>query len=170
MSSLRHSEGQGSLANCRPRGHKDLDTTKPLNNNTELLKLGLNVNAPWGLWLKPFSNSGFSSRIMCFFRVMSGNLQNFTKTSSQKAEDTVFRFYKHVRGCACRKVEALGKRHRAHVKRVKTLLLTQLSQWRGRWELTGFVINGQDLSAAWFHTIVFLAKNKNHHFSTQKWE
>ena len=46
MSSLRHSEGQGSLANCCPQGHKDLDTTKPLNNDNELLELGLNVNAP----------------------------------------------------------------------------------------------------------------------------
>ena len=47
MSSLRDSEGQGSLANCSPQGHKDLDTTKQLNNdNNKLLELGLNVNAP----------------------------------------------------------------------------------------------------------------------------
>ena len=32
----------------------------------------------------------------------------------------------------CHKVEALGKRHRADVKRVKTLLMTQLSQQLGR--------------------------------------
>ena len=25
--------GQGSLACCNPRGHKELDTTEPLNNN-----------------------------------------------------------------------------------------------------------------------------------------
>ena len=32
--------------NCSPQGHKDLDTTKQLDNENELLELGLNVNAP----------------------------------------------------------------------------------------------------------------------------
>ena len=31
---LGDSEGQGSLACCRPRGHKELDTTERLNNNS----------------------------------------------------------------------------------------------------------------------------------------
>ena len=30
---LRDSEGRGSLACCSPWGHKESDTTKPLNNN-----------------------------------------------------------------------------------------------------------------------------------------
>ena len=30
---LGDSEGQGSLACCNPRGHEELDTTEPLNNN-----------------------------------------------------------------------------------------------------------------------------------------
>ena len=29
-----YSEGQGSLACCRPRGYKELDTTDQLNNNS----------------------------------------------------------------------------------------------------------------------------------------
>ena len=33
------SEGQGGLACCRPRGHKELDTTKRLNNNSFNLQL-----------------------------------------------------------------------------------------------------------------------------------
>ena len=32
-------EGQGSLACCSPWGHKDLDTTEPLNNNNESSRL-----------------------------------------------------------------------------------------------------------------------------------
>ena len=31
---LRDGEGQGSLACCSLWGHKELDTTEPLNNNT----------------------------------------------------------------------------------------------------------------------------------------
>ena len=30
---LGDGEGQGSLACCSPRGHKESDTTEPLNNN-----------------------------------------------------------------------------------------------------------------------------------------
>ena len=32
-----NSEGQGNLASCSPRGHKELDVTEPLNNNTNCL-------------------------------------------------------------------------------------------------------------------------------------
>ena len=35
---LGDSEGQGSLACCRPRGHKELDTTERLNNNSNNIK------------------------------------------------------------------------------------------------------------------------------------
>ena len=33
---LGYSEGQGSLVCCSPCGHKDLDITDQLNNNTQL--------------------------------------------------------------------------------------------------------------------------------------
>ena len=33
------SEGQGSLVCCRPRGHKELDVTEPLNNNEQQAEL-----------------------------------------------------------------------------------------------------------------------------------
>ena len=33
------SEGQGSLVCCRPWGHKELDTTEPLNNNEQQAEL-----------------------------------------------------------------------------------------------------------------------------------
>ena len=32
-------EGQGSLVCCRPWGHKELDTTEPLNNNEQQAEL-----------------------------------------------------------------------------------------------------------------------------------
>ena len=34
LSKLGDIEGQGSLACCSPWGHKESDTTEPLNNNT----------------------------------------------------------------------------------------------------------------------------------------
>ena len=37
---LGDSEGQGSLACCRPRGHKESDTTDRLNNSKNLSTLG----------------------------------------------------------------------------------------------------------------------------------
>ena len=33
LSKLGDTEGQGSLACCSPRGHKESDTSEPLNNN-----------------------------------------------------------------------------------------------------------------------------------------
>ena len=35
---LGDGEGQGSLACCSPRGHKELDTTEQLNNNGKILR------------------------------------------------------------------------------------------------------------------------------------
>ena len=54
------------------------------------------------LLLIPFSNSGFSEELCVSSGWSQGieeNLQNFTKTSSQKA-DTVFYSYEQVRDCA----------------------------------------------------------------------
>lgn len=48
--------------------------------------------------------------------------------------------------------------------------MTWLWCWLGSRGPTRFVINDQDLQAAGFHPSVFLAENKYHHFSTQKWE
>ena len=37
---LGDGKGQGNLACCIPRGHKELDTTERLNNNNTLILLG----------------------------------------------------------------------------------------------------------------------------------
>ena len=43
---LGDSEGQGSLACCSPRGHKESDMTERLNNNKAILSLHLFMKLP----------------------------------------------------------------------------------------------------------------------------
>ena len=46
---LGDGEGQGSLACCSPRGHKESDTTERLNNNKRLKQWVTNFKGPLGL-------------------------------------------------------------------------------------------------------------------------
>ena len=43
---LGDDEGQGSLACCSPRGHKESDMTERLNNNRAILSLHLFMKLP----------------------------------------------------------------------------------------------------------------------------
>ena len=43
---LGDGEGQGSLACCSPRGHKESDMTERLNNNRAILSLHLFMKLP----------------------------------------------------------------------------------------------------------------------------
>ena len=43
---LGDSEGQGSLACCSPRGHKESDMTERLNNNKAILSVHLFMKLP----------------------------------------------------------------------------------------------------------------------------
>ena len=65
-------EGRGSLANCSPRGHKEVDTTEPLNSN----KICKNTES------SDHCYSSTPSAVSCFNKVHKGKKKKKKKKSS----------------------------------------------------------------------------------------